>query len=220
MVQMLENFIVGSALGALLAAGWYLWFRQLNRRRSKHILGWIQRAFSARGSVGAVRWDSASCFHVELRLCPSIFRRASLAVRLEPREMPLRWLVNRMHRWKETVTFEAELDAHPGLSLYIQKHLWRGRTRRIRPKSLDGWSVYSLDPMVLSSQADCQSKLGHVLDPLLATRSSEFLYVVLRRRAPQLVACAQLQSLSPDERGTEIFDMLQALANSASTSAH
>jgi hypothetical protein len=217
---MLENFIVGSAAGALLAAGWYLCFRQLNRRRSRHILGWIQRAFSGRGSISSVRWDTASCFHVELRLCPSIFRRASLAVRMEPREMPLRWLANRMQRWKETVTFEAELEAHPGLSLYVQKHWWRGRTRRVCPKSLDGWSLHSLDPMMLSSRKECQSKLGNVLDPLLAARSSEFLYVAFRKRAPQFVACAQLQSLSPDERGAEIFDMLHALANSASTSAH
>jgi hypothetical protein len=217
---MLESFIFGSIGGALLAATWYICFRQLNRRRSRRILGWIQRAFSERGSVGCVSWDSASCFHVELRLCPSVFRSASLAVRLEPREMPLSWLLSRMHRWKETVTFEAELGAHPGLSLYVQKHWWRGRTRRIRPKSLDGWSLHSLDPMVLSSQADCQSKLGNLLDPLLATRSSEFLYVVFRKRAPQFVACAQLQSLSPDERGHEIFDMLHALASSASTSAH
>jgi hypothetical protein len=217
---MLEGFTFGSIGGALLAATWYLCFRQLNRRRSRHILSWIQRTFSERGSVGGVRWGSASCFHVELRLCPSVFRRASLAVRLEPREIPLCWLLSRLHGWKETVTFEAELGAHPGLSLYVQKHWGRGQTRRIRPKSLDGWSLHSLDPMVLSSEADGQSKLGHVLDPLLATHSSEFIYVVFRKQAPQFVACAQLQSLSPDERGREIFDTLHALANSTSTSAH
>ena len=82
---MLHSFIIGSAIGILPAAGWYLWFRRANRRRSRRILGWIERAFSGRGSVGPVLWQNASCFQVELRLCPSIFRRASLAVRLEPR---------------------------------------------------------------------------------------------------------------------------------------
>jgi hypothetical protein len=217
---MLHSFIIGSAIGILPAAGWYLWFRRANRRRSRRILGWIERAFSGRGSVGPVLWQNASCFQVELRLCPSIFRRASLAVRLEPREMPLRWLLNRMHRWEETVTFEAELGAYPGFQLYVQKHHWQSRTQRIRPKSLDGWHLRSLDPMVLSTRAECQSKPGSVLDPLLAARSTEFLYVVFRRQAPQFAACAPLRSLSPDERGAEIFDMLQTLASSASTSPH
>ncbi|MGB8890204.1 MAG: hypothetical protein WCC87_25995 [Candidatus Korobacteraceae bacterium] len=215
---MVQTLVFAAALVVLLAEGWYLCFRQVNRRRSRRILGWIKRAFSQGGSVGLVRWDSASWFHVELRLCPSIFRRAWLDVRLEPREMPLRWLLNRMHPWKETVTFAAELETHPGFNLYVQKHYWRARTCRARPKSLDGWSLHSLDAMVLSTQPECQKKPGNVLDTLLAARSSEFLWVVFRKQAPQFAACAPLQSLSPDERGAEIFDMLHALANSASTS--
>lgn len=217
---MLENFAIGSVVLALLVAAWYGWFWRLNRRRSTRILGWIERAFSGHGSIRSVRWDSASCFHVELRLCPAVFRQASLAVRLEPREMPLRWLLSRMLRRQETVTFEAELDVHRGFDLYVQKHHWLAGSRRVRPKSLEGWDLHNLVPMVLSTQAECQNKIGHALDALLAARSSRFLQVTFRTQAPQFAACAPLQSLSPDERGAEIFDMLQTLASCASTSPH
>ena len=98
-------------LGAvLLVAGWYWWFRRANQRRSVQILSWIEQAFSGHGSISDAHWQSASRFQVDLRLCPSVFRRASLAVQLQPRELPLRWLLNRVHKRKETVTFKAELD--------------------------------------------------------------------------------------------------------------
>ncbi len=216
---MAENSAIGLGLMALLVLGEYCWFRQLNRRRSACILGWIIRAFRGHGSVGSIHWDNSSCFHVELRLRSSIFRRASLAVRLQPCDL-LGWLLHRTRRKDETVTFEAELEAHPGFNLYTHKHHWQARSTRIRPRSLTGWHLGSLDPMVLSTRAECQNQRGNVFDTLLAARSSKFLRIALRRQAPQLVACAALQSLSPDEPGTEIFASLRELVSSASHSAH
>ncbi len=216
---MLENFAIGVGLLALLIVSEYCWFRQLNRRRAACILGWIARAFRGHGYVGPVRWDNSWCFHVELRLGPSIFRRASLAVRLRPCDLWGRWL-HHTRRTQETVTFQAELDANPEFNLYTLKHHWQVQTTRVRPSSLAGWQLASLDPMVLSTQAEGQNQRSHVFDTLLAARSSQFLRIAFRRQPPQLVACAPLQSLSPDEPGGEIFVTLRELASSASHSAH
>ena len=217
---MLGNVAIGLLLMALLLLGEYWWFRRINRLRCERIVGWIERAFRQRGSIGSVHWDSASCFRVELRFYPRIFRHAFLAVRLQPRPMPWGWLVNRMPGGEETVTFEAELDAHPGFNLAVQKHHWRVRTCRLSPTSLAGWQLRSLDAMVLSTQADCQDRRGPMLDTLLAARSSKFSRIAFRRQTAHLVACAPLRLLAPDESGEEVFAMLEELASSASTSAH
>lgn len=216
---MVENFAIGSALMALLVVGEYWWFWRLNRRRSACILGWITQALHGHGSVGSIQWDNSSRFHVELRLRSSVFRRASLAVRLQPCDLLGRFL-HRARGQQETVTFEAELDVHPSFDLYTQKHHWQARSTRIRHGSLTGWRLGSLDPMVLSTQAECQKQVANLFDVLLAARSSKFLRIAFRRQAPQLVACAPLQTLSPEEPGTEIFASLRALASSASHSAH
>ncbi len=163
---MWEKFAIDVFAAALLLGGWYWWFRRANHRRAVQILKWIEDAFSGHGSISGARWRGASHFHVDLRLCPSVFRRASVAVQLEPREMPLTWLLDRIRKGKETVTFEAELDHRPSHNLHIQKHYWSGRTRRKRPASLSGWHLESLTPMLISTKPNWQNDSSHMLEAL------------------------------------------------------
>jgi hypothetical protein len=216
---MFANLAIDSLLAAALVVGWYFWFRTLNRRRSAQVLRWIDSVFADHGRVAQVRWINASRFAVELRLCPTIFRRASLAVQLQPREMPLQWLLSRLRKRKETVTFEAELEHRPNVSLHVQNHRWSGPPRRLRPGSWEKWKFESLGPVLISTQPKWQKEFGPLLEALLATRSCEFLHIGFRRRAPHFVACAPLQSLCPDSGKSGMFDVLHELATSASTSA-
>lgn len=209
-------------LGAvLLVAGWYWWVRRANRRRSVQILSWIEQAFSGHGSISDAHWQNASRFQVDLRLCPSVFRRASLAVQLQPRELPLRWLLNRIHKRKETVTFKAELDHQPSRNLHIQKHYWSGRTRRTAPTSLQGWRFETLTPMLISTQSIRQRGSGHMLETLQTfARTCDYLNVAFRKQAPHFVVRAPLESLSPDLHEAGMFDVLHELASIASTSTY
>lgn len=215
---MLANFVIDSVVAALLMAGWYLWFRRANRRRSRQILRWIESAFDGHGAISGVRWQSASRFDVRLRLAVPVFRSASLAVQLEPREMPLNWLLGRLRKHKETVTFEAELDYRPRLKLHVQNHRWCAQTSRRRSSSLRGWQVEGLGVTVMSTQPEWQEVLGPMLEPLLATRSCDFLHVAFRTRAPHFVACAPLQSLRPTAPGSGMFEVLHELASNAPAS--
>ena len=216
---MLGDFLVDSMLAALLIAGWYLWVRRSNRRRSRQIIGWIEQAFSGHTEcIRRVQWDGASRFRVELGLSPRVFRRASLAVRLEPRELPLQWLFSRLRERKETVTFEAELDHRPGFNLYLQHHHWRGSTRRVSLSARQGWQVGSLTPVVITTEPDAQHNRAAVIDVLLAAQSGNFLHVAFRKKSPQFIACAPLASLSPGAQDSGMLSVLQELAHSASAS--
>jgi len=216
---MLGDFLVDSVVAALLIAAWYFWFRQSNRRRSEQIVGWIERAFAGRAEcIRRVHWDGASRFRVELGLSPQVFRRASLSVRLEPRELPLQWLVSRLRERKETVTFEAELDRRPSFNFYLQHHHWQGSTRRIGLSARKGWQVGSLTPVVITTEPDVQQSRAAVIDVLLAAQSGKFLQVAFRKKSPQFMACAPLASLSPEAEDSGMLSVLQELAHSASAS--
>lgn len=209
-----------ACLAALLVGSWYIWFRYANRRRALQILSWVDHAFSGHAIISETRWHSASRFEVQLQLSPSVFRRVSLAIRLEPREMPFKWLLSRLRREKETVTFEAELDCRPAITLFVQNHRWSGRTLRTRPASWETWHFQSLSPVVICTQENWTKDVGTVLETLLAARSREFLHLGFRKEAPHFVACAPLQSLRPQAHGSALFDVLRELASSSLSSRY
>ena len=212
------DLAIDSAMAGLLVAIWYLWFKWLNRRRSRRILQWIKCAFRGHGAVSQAHWHGASRFGVDLRLASSIFRRASLEVQLQPREMPLSWLLSRLRRHGETVTFEAELEFRPSLNFHVQNHRWCGRTRRIHPASWSKWHLENLSPVVLSTQPNWREELAQMVEALLASRACDFMHLAFRKKAPHFVACAPLQSLSPDAEGSAMFAVLQELASSVPAS--
>jgi hypothetical protein len=218
---MLGDFVVDSVAAVVVIAAWYLWFRRVNRRRSAQVVRWIEDAFAGRDAcIRSLQWRGASHFRIELGLNRQIFRQASLVVRLEPRELPLQWLLSRFLAHKETVTFEAELDHRPSFNLYVQNYHWRRHSRRFRTTSSSRWKIQNSGPMVITTETDSQQNFASVIDVLLAARTSNFLHVALRRKAPQLVACAPLRSLSPGTADSGMFSVLQELAHSASTSMH
>ncbi len=151
---MLGRFALDVVSGALLVAGWYLWFRRDNRRRGAQILRWIHFAFAGQGTISQMRWQGASRFDVELRLSPSVFQRASLSVKLRPREMPLNWLLSVLRRERETGNFRSraglQSGQHPCTSTVIVGAV--AHAAAARPQG--GLGIRSLGPLVISTRDD------------------------------------------------------------------
>ncbi len=215
---MTGDFLFGLAIAVLVAAiTWYLGFHMGNRRRSALILGWINQSFPGRGAIRLVRWESASRFRVELGVFPAVFRRASLVVQLRTYKATLGRLFDRSSLSTETVTFQAELDHPPARNFCVQNQHWRGSTLRVRPKSADRWQLESLGPRVISTKTGAQDHMRGLIDALLAARSGKLLHVILRKKSPQFVVCAPLQSLSPSYRQEGMLALVQDLVHCAST---
>jgi hypothetical protein len=211
---MLGNLLIDTVTAALLVAVWYFWMRRRNHQRSVEITAWVETALAGYGMLSGVRWRGPSQFRLDLRLWNSGFRRAWLTVELEPREMPLNWIMARMRRHAETATFCAELDCPPAMNLHVHNHRWCGRTRRARPASLSSLQFESLGPVMITTREDWQG--APMLDALLAARTTEFPHVSFRRRAPHLVINAPLELFKPGGTHWNLFERIEELASTAS----
>lgn len=214
---MLGTLAISVAVASVLITAWYILFSRYNRRRALVVLRWLEAALGSQGELVGVQWLAPSRFLVPLRLTSAVFQRASVLVELAPRELPLHWLLSRWRKRQDMVTFRADLDVAPRMSLELHTHRWSGRTQRRLPMDVNRWQVDQSQPLVLTSREDWD--LGAVMNPLLSTPHRDLLSLRIRRRSPHLEARVPLDTLSPDSpaRG-QVFLMLRELAAGASTS--
>jgi hypothetical protein len=205
--------------GAVLVLLWYYGFLRYNRRKAVQVLRWIERAFSAHGQVVGVNWLAASRFRVQMRLAPNLFRQPALVVQLYPREMPFNWLLSRVRKQQETLTFEADLDGAPSFNLEVHNHRWCGRTRRKLPADPQNWTLEHSGPFVLTTRTDWQREITTMMGALVASRECDCLTVCFRRSSPHFSVTVPLQSILPEwQTESDIFDVLRELAAGASAS--
>jgi hypothetical protein len=216
---MFGRIMAGGVLAALLLllAGWYWWFRRCNRLRGTEALRWIERAIEDRGRIAAVRWVTASRFRVELDGLPAVFRHASIQGELLPRQAPLHWLLSWLRRQRETLRFEADLDAPPHFNLEVHHHRCWGARQRL-PASAGNWQVERLGPLLLTTRHEWQGNLSGLLPSLAASRACDVLTVSFRRTSPHFSVTAPLEMLAPVAKGeTAIVDVLRELATGAAS---
>jgi hypothetical protein len=216
--MMLRAVTLDVIAGVVLVVAWYFGFRRCNRRKATDILSWVELAFHGHGRVASVHWLTASSFCVRLRLSPAIFRRASLVIRLLPREMPLRWLLGRVRGQQETLTFQADLDSPPSFDLEVHNHRWYGRTRRKSPQKSQDWTLQPVGPFVLTTRNDWQREITTMMGALVASRECDCSLVSFRRCSPHFSVTVPLATIAPNSQTQiEIFDVLRELAAGAST---
>jgi hypothetical protein len=162
---------------------------------------------------------SASSFQLRVRLWPNLFQHTSVKVQLFPRELPLSWLIARLRRRQETLTFEADLDFAPSFNLEVNNHRWCGRTRRRLPGNSENWSMERSGPFVITTRNDWQREITNMMHALVASRDCDCLTVSFSRTSPHFSATVALQSISPERQSeTNIFDAMRELAAGASAS--
>src|SRR4051812_8032387 len=205
------------AIAFVAVALWYSYFVRQNRRRSLEALRWVEEALAGNGRVVGVNWKTASRLQAQLRLPPSVFHRASVVVDLEPREVPLAWMIARLRHRQELVTFEADLEIAPEFNLDLQNHRWCGRTQRSRPQAGQQWETYRATPFLITTRREWQRQLTGMMDALVASRERDFLSISYRKASPHFSASIPLASLSPEAPACEgLFDVLRELAGGAS----
>ena len=209
---------VDIAVGAVLVAAWYWISLRLNRRRGRRILQWIEQALEGKGIIAAVKWLSASRMRVKLELFDAGFHGPSMLVQLLPRETPLQWIVSRLRRRRETLTFESDLPCAPNFNLEVQNHRWCGKTsRKLVPDK--NWTLSRVGPFVITSRPDWQRDIKNMVESTVASRDCNFIEVKFGRSTPHFSATIPLTTLQPDSNvETGVFDALKDLAAGASAS--
>jgi hypothetical protein len=196
-----------AAVAVIVVAGWYLGWREVSRLRAEKVIYSVRQALGARARVSGPYWHRPSHFDIELRFAAA-FRESWLSVEFTPREMPLQWLMARLYKRPEQVTFRAELEHQPSSSLVITTHKSCGYTSRAALSSED---CYSLGSLVITTREDWQAETA-IVESILAVRSRELVQVEFRKRAPHLLITAPLSSLTHDEDDSGLFGLLQELA--------
>jgi hypothetical protein len=198
---------------------WYSWFLRYNRQRSLQVLRWLESSLAGHGRVVGVQWTAPSRAQAQLRLAPGVFQRVSAVVQLAPRELPFRWLLSRLRREPELITFQADLDIPPEFNLEVHNHRWCGRTRRHLPRNADTWETERAAPFMLVTRNEWQREISPMVEALLASRDQDFLRVSFQRGSPHLSASLPVDALAPDApQRAGLFEALRELAGGASAS--
>jgi hypothetical protein len=214
------SVLIDGGIAVALLATWYFSWRLWTRRRSRHILQWVQVACRRHGKVDPIQWISPSRFQVALHLKTSAFRNANLVVQLTPREMPFSWLWYRLHKCQETATFAASLDCPPAFNLDVRNHHWCGTYDSDPTLKSKGWQAERLGTMVITTRSDWQNDIVNMMGALTASRSFEFLKIEFRKQEPHFSATVALNAMEPDAMAEmNVFDVIRELATSSSASA-
>jgi hypothetical protein len=211
---MWRNFGIDFFFGTILVVAWYYIGLRLNRRRSKKVVYWIDEAIRGTARIAGLEWLSPSHFLVRLRFTAHHFTRAQIHVRLHPWELPLRWLMSRIRRAQETLTFEADLANPPSFNMQVQGQRWVERTRsRRKIPNHQNYELERLGPFVVTTRADWDQNIVNTMDTLSCSAPCDFLQVTFNPDSPNFTATLPLDSLRPGaEYSTTIFDTMRELA--------
>lgn len=211
-------FLIYVGLAAGLVGLWYFCLAGYNRRRGMLALRKVEEACSHRARVVDAHWIGASRLQAHLRFAAHWFGNPQITIRLLPRPSPVQWLLSRLHKQRETVTFEADLDHAPGVQLEVFRHHWLSDGDRQMIRSSRNWTVSRSRPVVLTTSAQWQQELPPIVNTLMTSRGHSLLKVRLRTESPHLAATMDLDALSGEDAAAGFLSVLRELAAGASRS--
>jgi len=211
--------VIDVSTAALFALLWYSWFVRYNRCRATSVLEWLQAACLGKGRLTSVEWQaSSSRLKANLHLATRWFDDASVTIRLLPRPLPIKWVLSRLHRQQETLTFEADMGFPPGFQLDIFRHRWSGQTGA--KNSARKWTISRPGPVVLTTKEDWPLELTPVVNALASWRDKDFVSVRFNQVAPHFAATVVLDSLSDQQSASALLGLFRELAASSSAKQH
>ena len=215
------RLLVIDAVGAvLLLTGWYFFFSAYNRRRGAEALRWVQSACAGKGRIVEFRWLNSSHLDARLQFPSRSFENARVHMRFQPRHVPVQWILSRLHKQKETLTFEADLGGSLNFQLDVVRHRWCAHSRGVISGRRDGrqWDIYEPGPIVLTTRTHWKEDPTPELNTLMTVRQQDVLQVHFRPESPQFSATIALDALDDPKTAAGFLTTLRDLA--AGASAH
>lgn len=212
--------LIDAVAAIVVLAGWYFVFAAYNRRRGAEALRWVQSACNGKGRVFDVRWLNSSRLSARLQLPSRSFENARVTMKFRPRPLPVNWILSRVHKQKETLTFEADLGGSPTFRLDVVRHRWCAHSRGVisRKKNHRQWDIYEPGPIVLTTRTPWQEDSTPELNTLMTVRQEDVLQVRFRPESPQFSATIALDALDDHRSAAGFLTTLRELA--AGASAH
>ena len=211
------RLLVIDVVCAIAALGlWYVLFAAYNRRRGAEALRWVQSACAGKGRILDSRWLNSYRLCARLHFPSRSFENAHVTMKFRPRPLPVHWILNRVRKQKETLTFEADLDCRPAFRLEVMNHRWCGHSNGKASDDTRHWEISRPGPVVLTTRAQWTQELTPVVNALIASREHNFLKVHFRPDSPNFSATVDLETLADPESASGFFTVLRELAAGAS----
>jgi hypothetical protein len=200
--------------------GWYFFFRTYNRRRGAVALRWVQSACAGKGRIVDFRWLNSYRLHARLQFPSRAFENARVTLKFRPRALPVHWVLSRVHKQKETLTFEADLGGSPNFRLDVVRHRWCAHSRGVLSRKYDQrqWDIFEPGPIILTTRTHWKEDSTPELNTLMTVRQQDVLQVRFRPESPQFSATIALDALDDPQAATGFLTTLRELA--AGASAH
>jgi len=107
---------------------WFTFGTQRNIRRGNHLLAWLQGALPRIGKRTTLRWLGSSAVELTIAQPNEPFRRATVVIVLEPRDVGLLWAFARSRGRRDFVIIRADLQRPPRFSADVGDPAgWTGR---------------------------------------------------------------------------------------------
>ena len=199
---------------------WYVLFAAYNRRKGAEALRWVQSACAGKGRILDSRWLNSSRLCARLHFSSRSFENALVTMKFRPRPLPVQWLLSRLHKQRETLTFEADLGGSPNLHLEVVRHRWCAHSRGARAHRRDQreWELYEPGPIVLTTRTHWKEDSTPELNTLMTVRQQDVLQVRFRPESPQFSATIALDALDDPKMAAGFLATLRELV--AGASAH
>ena len=204
----------------VVLVAWYLFFTAYNRRRGAEALRWIQEACKDKGRIVDFRWLNSSRLYASLQFASRSFENARVTMKFRPRPLPVNWILSRVNKQKETLTFEADLSGSPNFRLDVIRHRWCAHSRGVvsHKKKQRQWDIYEPGLIVLTTRTHWQEDSTPELNTLMTVRQQDLLQVRFRPESPQFSATIALDAMDDPHAAAGFLTTLRELA--AGASAH
>jgi len=192
---------------------WYFVGSQMNRRRAMRLLRWIREGLPTLDGEATMNWIGRSAFQVNVKKAKPPFKHLALMVLLEPREVLLVWLFNRLRGQRDLLVLKAELRNRPRAEAEVVPK--GGRITRKILKAIEGetWAkgeIEDADLLVLRKGTGAVS-LAERLAPLLREHAPDILRLSLRKESPQFLVNLSLPGLE-EVTAEALFGLMQEMA--------
>jgi hypothetical protein len=199
---------------------WYIIGRQVNRRRGERLLEWVLEGLRALGDQITVSRLGTSGFQVNVEKARAPFKRIETTILLEPREIFLLWMFNRLREGGDYLVLKGTLRAAPRGEVEVVKK--RDRLARQVLEGLDeeAWTRQEITgDLVTACRGEKGQRQVEAISHLVEGLSPRLLRLSLSKQSPHLLLNLSLAGI--DERSALLLlSSLQDLAQAVASSGH
>jgi len=207
------------AFCALLVA-WYIVGWQMNRRRGELLLEWVVQGLRAFSDQITVSRLGTSGFQVNVGKAQAPFKKVEATILLQPREILLLWIFNRLRGRTDHLVLKGTLRGWPRGEVEVVKKRGRLAGRELKGLDEEAWTRQeTASGLVIACRGEGGEQQVEAISSLLEDLSPRLLRLSLSKKAPHLLVSLSLAEL--DEQSALLLSAsLQELAQTVASRDH